>query len=172
MRKVFVTLLAFALAFGLCGCAFLEDMVDMSFHITAKPKTFEVDGLSIELTTDFLQMDFIDERYDFIIGGDNVTVMGIKAGFENEALRELTDWEYAQLFRATLDEASASELQKNGNIPTFSFESTDEEGSMTSDVVFYKGRDCFWVVLFTVDSRLYEKYHPIILDYANTVKCE
>ena len=58
MKKILAVILTFAcLAISLSGCTFLKDATDLVLNDEAKAKTFEFDGISIELTTDFLRMD-------------------------------------------------------------------------------------------------------------------
>lgn len=78
MRKFLSVLMVICLMFSLCGCAFLRDVADSTVNNDEKVKVFDFEGLSIELTTDFLRMDFISEDYDVIVGDGEITVMGIK----------------------------------------------------------------------------------------------
>ena len=74
MKKVLALFMVICFMTTLCGCTFLKDVSDLSGK--EEPKTFQFDGVSIELTTEFLRMDFISKDYDFVVGTDDLTVMG------------------------------------------------------------------------------------------------
>ena len=68
MKKFITVILAVCFILSLSGCSFLKDVSDMAQNEIPQAKTFKADGLSIDLTTDFLNMDFVDKDYNFIIG--------------------------------------------------------------------------------------------------------
>lgn len=80
MKKVLSVLMVLCLVVSLAGCDFLKDVADSAK--VEEPKTFEFDGISIELTTNFLRMEFISDEYDFIVGDEILSVFGIKVDTE------------------------------------------------------------------------------------------
>ena len=99
MKKFFAVLMVVLLTFSLCGCDFLKDVSDMAQNKVAQAKTFEFDGLSIDLTTDFMRMNFVDEDYDFIVGTVGITIMGAKWLNSETELGDFTVTEFAEYHR-------------------------------------------------------------------------
>ena len=169
MKKLLAIFTVICVMFSLCGCVFLKDMADSAGF--EKPKTFEYDGLSIELTNDFLRMDFVSEEYDFIIGTEEITVLGVKVDVEDN--ENISDMDYAVAFRNAFIDNNPTELTEISSIPTLNYEFSDDNGkNQTAAVMFYKGTDCFWVVTFATLSNNFDELYDEICGYAKTVKCD
>ena len=102
MKKILALILVACMAFSLCACDFAKDLADSTLNIKAQAKTFDFDGISIELTTDFVRMDFISDEYDFIVGTETLTLMGIKVENEGSALDEIPVKDFAENFRSLI----------------------------------------------------------------------
>ena len=173
MRKIFATLMAVYLIFSLCGCDFLKDVSDKAANDVAKPKTFEMDGVSIELTTDFLQMDFVDEDYDFIIGDETLTIMGEKWLNSDTELGDFTVQEFAEYHRFLLEKVNPTILNDMDGIPTMKYTtSKNKDEDITAAVMYYKADDCFWIITFACNSDEFLKIYNDICEYAKSVKVE
>ncbi len=169
MKKILALLMTICLIFALCSCTFLKDLSDSTR--SAEPKVFEYDGISIELTTEFLRMDFVSEDFDFVIGNDGLTVMGLKVPFENNA--EFSAMDYAQSFHSNFTSYNPTQITEIDGIPTFEYVMSDEkDDDLKYAVTFYKGTDCFWVLLFAEDIDDFDEHYADICKYAKTVKCE
>lgn len=172
MKKVLSILMMVCLLFSLCACDFAKDVADSAINSEDKAKTFDFEGISIELTTDFLRMDFISEDYDFVVGDDELTVMGIRMLNSDTGMEEFSVLEFAQNFRSLMEEQNPTRITEIDDIPTMQYNSTDSGEEQTVAVMFYKGQDCFWAVCFvTMTDDFHEKYSDIC-KYAKTVKCE
>jgi len=172
MKKVISVLVAVLLLLSLCACDLLSDAIDSVENEEAKPKTFTYEGISIELTTDFLRMDFISEEYDFIVGDDLLAVMGMKVTFDDTDISNYTVKEFAENFHQVFEENNPTELTDIDGIPVFQYRVIDDEDDQTMAVTFHKAEDCFWLVMFGADTAEFSKVYPDICKYAKTVKCE
>lgn len=172
MKKLLSVLMAVCLMLSLCGCNFLKDVADMSANGTPKTKTFEFDGLSIELTTDFLQMDFIDEEYDFIVGSEKLTITGIKMLHSDTQFQDFTVSEFADYFRFSMDIENPTELTDLDGIPTMQYTAPSDDGEdQRVAMMYYKADDAFWILCFVTPADKFEGMYDKICKYAKTVKC-
>ena len=140
MKKVLSILMALCLVVSLAGCNFLKDFADSTK--IEKPKTFEFDGISIELTTDFLRMEFISDDYDFIVGNEKLSVLGIKTDTEGTDLEDMSAFEYAQNFRMMMEDSEPTDITFIDDIPTMQYTEDEEDEQQTCAVTFYKGEKC------------------------------
>jgi hypothetical protein len=170
MKKVIAVLICIGFVFTLCGCTFLKDVADSAG--IEKPKVFEYEGVSIELTTDFFRMDdLLSEDYDFVIGDGDVTVMGIKAVLDDAG--QTTPDEFAELYRSVISQQNPTEVTTLDGIPTFQFVMKEnEEDDLKVAVMFYKGSGPIWVVTFATDVEDFNEHYDDICKFAKTVKCE
>ncbi len=173
MKKILAVLMALCLIFSLCGCDFLKDVSDKAANDVAKPKTFEMDGVSIELTTDFLQMDFVDEDYDFIIGDETLTIMGEKFLNSETDFGDFSAQEFAEYHRFLLENINPTIISDLEGIPTMKYTTTKDDGKeITASLMYYKAKDCFWILTFATDSDKFLKLNKDINEYAKSVKVE
>ncbi len=172
MKKVLVILVSLCLALSLCACNFVKDIADMAANDKATQKTFEFEGISIELTTDFLRMDFVSEDYEFVVGDENIALFGMKIDFEESDLSNYSALEFAKYFRDLMSEDNPTEVAEVEGIPSMQYVSTEDGEEQTIILMFYKASDCFWILGFGVSSSDYEEFYPEIKGYAKTVKCD
>lgn len=172
MKKTLSILMAVCLLFSLCGCTFLKDVTDFALNDEAVAKTFRFDGISIELTTDFLRMDSLKENYDFVVGTDTLSVLGLKMPDAETGLRDFTVREYAENFHSLVEELGPDEVTEIDGIPMFKYRDTDEDGEMTLALTFYRGSDCFWIIFFSAETENFDGFYSDICKYAKTVKCD
>ena len=171
MKKLIAVILAVCFIFSLSGCSFLKDVSDMAQNEIPQAKTFKADGLSIDLTTDFLQMDFVDKDYNFIIGNDDLTVMGEKWLNSDTELGDFTVGEFAEYHRFLLEKINPTILNDMDGIPTMKYTTTaDDGGEITAAVMYYKSDDSFWIVTFAADTDKFLKLYDEICTYAKSVK--
>ena len=173
MKKLLALLMAFCLVFSLCGCDFAKDIADSAINEKAKAKTFEFDGVSIKLTTDFLRMDFVSEDYDFVVGNEELTIMGLEMDFEDSEVAALSVSEFAEFFRSNMTESDPTEVEETNSIPSIQYRKTTDDGEeLTPAVMFYKGDDCFWAICFAADTDDFDELYDDILKYAKSVKVD
>lgn len=171
MKKFITVILAVCFIFSLSGCSFLKDVSDMAQNEIPQAKTFKADGLSIDLTTDFLNMDFINKEYNFIIGNDDLTVMGEKWLNTETELGDFTVGEFAEYHRFLLEKINPTILNDMDGIPTMKYTTTaDDGGEITAAVMYYKATDGFWIVTFAADTDKFLKLYDEICTYAKSVK--
>lgn len=171
MKRIISVLLVLVLCVGLfCGCDTLTDVLDSTE--AEKAKTFEFEGLSIELTTDFLRMNFVAEEFDFVVGNEEIAVMGLKVPADDMDLSDVTALDYAKTVHSGMEEQNPTEVTELGGIPTFQYEAlSDEDELQRFAVMFYKGNNCFWVVMFGAETDDFAENYDEICKYAKTVKC-
>lgn len=173
MKKVLAILMAFAMIFCVCGCNFAKDIKDKMDNDVPQPKTFEDTGISIELTTDFLRMDFVDEDYDFIIGNEIITIMGEKWSNNETGFEEFGLYEFAEYYRLLFESVNPTIVSDMEGIPTIKYTTTKKDGGdITAAVMFYESADSFWAVTFATDSDEFLKNYDDICKYAKSVKVE
>ena len=172
MKKVLAILMSFCLALSLCACNFVKDIADMAASDKAVKKTFEFEGISMELTTDFLRMDFVSEDYEFVVGDENIAIFGMKIDFEESDLSNYSALEFAKYFRDLMSEDNPTEVAEVEGIPSMQYASTEDGEEQTIILMFYKASDCFWILGFGVSFSDYEEFYPEIKGYAKTVKCD
>ncbi len=136
------------------------------------PSFFDLDGISIELTSDFLRTDFVNEEFDFIVGTEYLTVMGIKVDDNGSGIIDYSVLEFAEQFRPLLESDDPSDITVTDGIPTFQYRSVSDGIDQTNAVMFYKGSDCFWVVSFITSTDVFDGTYDEIIKYAKTVKCD
>lgn len=172
MRKISAVLLVFCLMLSLCACDFLKDVTDMALNETEKPKTFDLDGVTIELTTNFIRMDELDDGYDFIVGDPEISILGTKVPFDEYDIGECSVMDYAQSYYDILEVAEKTEISEIDGIPTMNCVFEGDDGDSSTAIMFYKGEDAFWVIMFSSDSEIFDGLYEEICGYAKTVKCE
>lgn len=173
MKKLLALLMAFCLIFSLCGCDFVKDVADSAINEKAKAKTFELDGVSIKLTTDFLRMDFVSEDYDFVVGDEELTIMGLEMDFDENEVNSLTVSEFAEFFRSNMLDSDPTEVEEMSGIPVFEYCSDSDDGEeLTTAVMFYKGDDSFWAICFAADTDDFDELYDDICKYAKSVKVD
>ncbi len=168
MKKLFAVIVVVCLLLSFGGCDFLRDVADSTKD--EQPKTFDFDGISIELTTQFLRMDFINEDYDFIVGNDTVCIMGFEIPTDDTDLGDLTVLEFAQYFRTLMEEDNPTEVSEMDGIPTLQYTALSDDGEeQTMAVMFYKADDCFWAVCFACATEKFDAAYADICQYAKSV---
>ncbi len=174
MKRILALLLSVMMIFSLCACDFMKDLSDFVENDTPTSKTFDLDGISIELTTDFIRMDFLDEEYDFVIGTESVSVFGFDMTFDDTGLDKASVLEFADVFRQQMMNTypDITEIVDEGGIQMFQYADSEDGEALTSVVAFYKASDRFWIITFAIETKDYEKLYPEICKYAKSVKCE
>ena len=170
MKKLLAAVIVFCLAFSVIGCNFVKDISDSAGKV--KAKTFEFDGISIELTTDFLRMDFLVEDYDFVVGNEDMAIMGTKilkdeSGFDDYSLTEYAEYVYGEM--EDLDPTGLTDVD---GIPTVQYKSVEDGEEQTVVMMFYEGTGCFWVLYFGGDTNEVDAHYNDICTYAKSVKCD
>ncbi len=172
MKKLVLILLCVSMVLSLTACGFSKRIVEAAENKAETVKTFRCDDLSIELTNDFMTMNFIDDTYNFIWGSGDVTVMGLYSEFEDDILQNMDVFEYAQAFRDNLSESDPSEVTLLDTIPTIEHTTIDEKGEkMIYLLAFYKAEHGIWLVTFGAEEDDYSEHYSDICKYAKTVKC-
>ncbi len=169
MKKILALIMIVCLMLSLCGCTFLKDLSDSTRD--EEPKTFEYDGISIELTTNFVRMDFVSEEYDLVIGNDDLTVIGVKAVLDDGGTTSAA--EFAEIYRSVIEKHNPTEVTELDGIPTLQcIMKEDGEEDLKVATMFYKGSSCLWVVCFAADEDEFSGQYDDICKYAKTVKCD
>ena len=171
MKKILSFLLVVCLLFSLSGCDFIADIADNAINDEVKPKTFEFEGISIELTTEFLRMDFISDDYEFVVGNGEISVFGMKLPFEETELGECSVQEIAEYFHSAMEEDKPTEVTQIDGIPTFQYSAVEDGETQTIAVMMYKAKDCFWMLLFGGETDDFYDEYDEICRYAKSVKC-
>lgn len=170
MKKIISVLICLCLIFSLCGCSFVKDITDSAVK-GKTAKRFDFDGVSIQLTNEFLRMDFISEDYEFVVGNEDITLMGMKTDFKDTALADYSAKEFAGYFKELMADSNPTEVKEDDGIPSIEYTTREGDDNMTCILKFYKGSSSFWILCFTVEADDYSEHYPEICKYAKTVKC-
>ena len=171
MKKFFSLLAVFMLLFSLCACDSLDNALDELDD--PKPKTFQVENLSIELNDDFFRMDRLAKEFDFCISSEDIVIFGSRVDFAENDLAGVSLWDYAEAFRYNMEQSTMSELTDLNGIPTMQYEAYDNDNE--EQIVFialYEASDCFWMLQFISEKEDYRENTPLIHQYAQSVKCK
>lgn len=173
MKRLISILICVAMMFSLCACDLVDDIADMTENVQAVPKTFEYNDFTIELTSDFLTMDFVDDEYDFIWGTTQITIMGLLAEMEPDVLENITAFDYATAYREEIKKANIepSKIEDLDGIPVMKYTTDSAMGELSVMTAFYKGSQGVWVVLYNVRTDIYDENYKAICQYAKSVKC-
>ena len=171
MKKIISILLCMVMVLSLCACDFAKDIIDLTVNDTAVAKTFECGSLSLELNSDFLTMDFVDDNYEFIWGTEDVTIMGLMTEFEQDVLDNMTALDYATLFREQISDFNPSEISNLDGIPIMEYTNAGDDGDVTFLLTFYEATDGIWLVMFGADADVYSEHYTSFCEYAKTVRC-
>ena len=171
MKKFLCTMVAFLLAFSLCACDSLENVLEQLNQ--PKPKTFQIeDQLSIQLNDDFFRMDMIARDFDFCLGSDEIVIFGTRVDLAEQELWDVSAWEYAQALRDTMNESTLTAVEDCNGTPVMQYETYNEDGELqTVFISIYEGSDCFWLLQFIFDTEDYNELYPLAVQYAKSVVC-
>ena len=159
--------LAFAFVVGIVlGC--LKNC-DALYIGDGDPKTFNVSGMSITLTDEFLKENM--KGFTAAYASKDAVVFVLKEdfalaeGFESYSLKE---------YRNLLLEANmlnSTNVRNNENILGFKYERTvgDAEEPYTYYAYVYKTDDAFWLIQFAVESDLTDEYELKFDEWARSV---
>lgn len=158
MKRLFVLILGFVLAFSLCSC----------LDFPAKEKTFTVEGVSLVLNDDFFVMNQVAPEYDFCISSEDIVILGMRLDLEENQLQGVSLEEYAQVFSEMME--SDTELTQLDGRPLVRYYSSDADGDLQIvNIVFYQTSEYFWLLNFISDQDDFDEDFPEIRKYANSV---
>ena len=172
MKKFIALVLCLSVLFSLCGCSLTKDIVDSTVNTKAVEKEFEHEDFKITLTSDFLTMDFVNEKCDFIWGTEDVTVLGILAELESDVLKNITAADYAKVYCNEVENIDASQLKTLDDIPIVEYEAENDGKTFKYLVSFYKSSKGVWVVMFSAEPDYYSANYDVICKYAKSVRCD
>ena len=171
MKRILSILLAALLCISFCACGAMENALE-AIDVPATPKTFTVENLTIDLNDDFFRMDAIAPEYDFCIGSEHISILGLRVDFAEYELDGIDLWEYAEAYHSVTEQSTLTELKDLNGIPTMQYEASDDDDSAkTVFIAFYEASDCFWVLNFAFDADEYSTLYPLAEQYALSVKC-
>ena len=153
-KRSLIALLLCAVVLLTCGCS-------------AKAKTFNTNGLTIELTEAFKET----ERYDdsVVYKSKNIEILVERYEFENISQYELTLDAYAYRM-VNYAPGIYEKVLYEGDLP-YHLSTREVNGeSINYTKFFYKSEDAYWMVQFTCESDQYEDLKDAIFGYAATVK--
>ncbi len=135
----------------------------------AKEKTFENAGLSITLTDAFYEKELVSQTCYY--ESSSSAFVALKEDFslfEDAGIStDMTLEEYAQL--AIENNQLSSEVVKEGDLVTFSYERSSSGKDFTYFAVVKKGSDAFWLCQFFCEKKDAEKFKPQFIQWANTI---
>ncbi|MBQ2945103.1 MAG: hypothetical protein IJD95_00880 [Clostridia bacterium] len=127
-------------------------------------KTFTNDGVSITLTTKFIEQSY--DGFNFVYGTEDVVILGSKESFAD----------YPELADYTNEEYGLSVLNANEFDPTVMLKPFGESYSFSYQAegyyyfcVIYKSSDAFWLVQYATDVELAGDYADDFEKWANSV---
>ena len=159
-RIVSAIFLATLLCSLFCGCSLLE----------ASPKTFSASGMSITLTEDFTERDYVSftATYD----SQYVAVFALKETFDlidatGVLSRNSTTEEYAK-FVIQGNQLDCEPVSENGLL-SFVYQSENNGVDYTYFATIHKSSDAFWMIQFATKTSNFEKQKDNILTYAKSI---
>ena len=146
----------------LCGCSLFQ----------ASPKTFTKSGMSITLTDDFTERDYVS--YTAVYDSQYVAIFAIKEEFslfDGTALGEnSTTEDYANVVIEGYElDAEPEEID---GMTTFRYDAESNGDTYTYLAVIYKSDDAFWMIQFATKADNFEEQEDNILTYAKSVAFE
>lgn len=155
MKKILSLLLFTVLLSSLFGC------------MGATEKVFEKSGMSITLSTDFIEKDHIS--YTCIYDSKNIAVYTLKEEFSmlNVDSEYLLD-DYAELV-ILANQLEDSEVMHKDNLTYFTYEKSANGKDVSFYAFVFKGNDAFWLIQFACEQKNTDKLEQDIFKYASTV---
>ncbi len=166
MKKLICICLVLILSMSLCACDAAEEILELSGKLNAK--TFTVDGLSIDLTRDFIRLDFLAEDFDFAIGSEDITILGTNMGDAGD----MSAWDFAVALREGMSNETVTEVADLEGIPTMLYTVIDDDGEeMTFMYAIYEASEGLWLLQFGFETDDYNELYPLVKQYALSVTC-
>lgn len=166
MKRLICLILAMLLSLSLCACDAAENVLDTLTK--AKPKTFTVDALTLELTDDFFRLDMLAKDFDFAIGSEDITILGTNMGDAGD----MSAWDFAVALREGMGSETVTEVADLEGIPTMLYTVMDDDGEeMTFMYAIYIASDGLWLLQFGFESEDFEELYPLVKQYACSVTC-
>ncbi len=160
MKKVFRSALLFAIVLLLllpvCACS-------------AEPgkKVFTVDGMSITLTTAFVEKPMLAQTACYETEDAMITVLKDRgASFDPEMT--LTDYAESVILLNRLNQVNAF-VQNDGNLVYFTFEQEVLDKDCSFMAFVYQNGETFWMVQFVCETDDAEEMTPVFFEYARSV---
>ena len=117
--------------------------------------TFTNAGVTMTLTTKFLDFTSTTEEYDFMYASEDFALFGVQDPKADLAdFGELNAKSYGELISELYVLDTAVE-EKDGKY-TLSYEVEDEDGKLTFVCLFLETEDAFWLIQASSPSDLYE----------------
>ena len=146
-------------------------LVSMTSCMTATPKDFTYQGMTVTLTNRFKEMQY--EGYTVCYGSPDVMVIVLKESFSLQAgLDQMTLDEYAKLVHQANASKSPSEITKHEGFQSMEYDFLNEKENKTYSYfsTMFKGTDAFWLIQFACLEKDYEANKDTFLTYANSIK--
>lgn len=161
--KYFLSFIALSLMLViLSGCSFMS----------AKPKTFTNEGLSITLTDKFYEKELISVTSYY--ESKQMLVVVIKEKFSQLSQlgvnKNSTIEQYLNLVIRTNKHSSS--LEEENDIPYFTYEYSENGKDFKYLATATKGSDAFYLVQFCVIEDTYDDLKDDIFEYASTMEAE
>lgn len=173
MKKLVFATVCLFFGIALCSCTLIQNLAVAMNEKETEPKTFGCEGLTVELTDEFMTMDFISEDYDLILGDGDVTVLAKHVDLEGDILDSVTPYSYALTFKDELETGTVSDVMTTQDgLSYLEHAVEDDEGVINYVYTFYKDGTGIWFVAFGMDDEVYDECFERCLYYAATVKTE
>lgn len=146
-------------------------LVSMTSCMTASPKDFTCEGMTVTLTNRFKETQY--EGYTICYGSPDVMVIVLKESFSLQAgLDQMTLDEYANFVLQANASKSPSEITKHEGFQSMEYDFFNENENKTYSYfsTMFKGPDAFWLVQFACLEQDYEANKDMFLTYANSIK--
>lgn len=163
MKKRFGSILAsvsvaLAFIFALAGCSFFQ----------AKEKTFEKAGMSITLTSEFVEKEIVSQTVYY--ESRSVIVMALKEEFS--AYPGVADYSLERYTNMTIsgNNLDAQYQQREGqNYLYFSYQRSSSGKTFYYLATTHKMSDAFWLIQFACVAEDKDKYSEQFLQWADTI---
>ncbi len=146
-------------------------LVSLTSCMTASPKDFTCEGMTVTLTDRFKETEY--EGYTVCYGSPDVMVIVLKESFSLQAgLDQMTLDEYAKLVLQANASKSPSEITKHEGFQSMEYDFLNEKENQTYSYfsTMFKGPDAFWLIQFACKTEDYDANKDTFLTYANSIK--
>lgn len=164
---VLVVTILVALAFGIGGPL-------VEHYIENSPRDFSAEGMTITLTRAFQENTELDFAAVYV--SDNAVVFARKEEFSllGEGFEELPLEEYGELLLQANPQAGDAQLQQDGGISWFEYNSINPETKTNANyyTCMYKSDDAFWMLQFVAEQENAQRLRPDFQEWAASVRFE
>ncbi len=172
MKRKLTSLLLAAILLLCSGCSLMTSQPEEP--LPPQPMTYSKAGLSITLTDEFTEKDYV--TYTAVYESPRIAVFALKEEFrlfDSSVLSsESSTADYAGLLWKSNGFTDELPLTEQDGLTWFDYDRSVNGADYTYRVYAFKGSDSFWMVQFAAFADSFDGLAPVIHSYAKTVTAE